>query len=125
MRRLDRIRPRLDFIGGAVRFAGPDIEFPAVPWAADDLSPTAIAVATGSARFDETGDRTLTETSALMRAAIEHSEKVPTEIEDRNRTALDREQFARSRRNIAGRGHDMAAHALTPYSASAFSRKKD
>src|ERR1700722_7289428 len=104
--RLDRIEPRLDLVGRAVRLAGADIEFPSVPRTADDLAPAAVAVTAG--------DGAVTQASALMRAAIEHPVKIAVEIEDRNRTALDREEFARSWRNLAGRGHDVAAHAFTP-----------
>src|SRR6516164_8949824 len=50
---LHRVGPHLDAVRLAVRLAGADVEFPAMPGAADDLALARVAVASRLVRFDQ------------------------------------------------------------------------
>src|SRR5712671_716672 len=119
VRSLHHARPRLD-IGGigfcakpfgvAVGLAGADIEFPAVPGAADDFAWPGIFDLTGIGRLREPDQRPFAQRSTLMRAAVQQAEEFALDIEHRDRALIDGKEFARARRQLVDRSDDVTGH---------------
>src|SRR5262249_11526379 len=110
----DREAAGADALGLAPGLAGADVEFPAMPGAAQELAAPRIAVVAGHRRFDQRGDRALAEAAALMRAAVEQPVEFTLEVEDDDRAALHGDQLAGARRDLAEDGDDMARHQASP-----------
>ena len=104
--------------------AGADIEFPAVPGAADDFAEPGIFDVAGIGRLREPDQRAFAQRRALMRAAVQQAEELALDVEDRDRALIDGEELARARRQLVHRGDDMSGHIIlaSPYSFRALPR---
>src|SRR4029450_13389832 len=78
---LDGVAGGADAGGIAPGLAGADVEFPAVPGAADDLARTGVAIVAGSVRFHEPGLLALKQAAAAVRAAVVEGEELAAQIE--------------------------------------------
>src|SRR5215470_386029 len=95
----DRVAARAKAARVAPGLAGANVEFPAVPRAADDLARAGIAISAGSVRFHEAGLTALMEAAAPVRAAIVERKELAAEIEDNDRASVDLHELAPPRRN--------------------------
>src|SRR5688500_18509758 len=85
----NRIRARL-YPWIAQKLAGADVEFPAVPGAADDLGLAAVDDLPAVGRAGRPGYRALAERGAAMRADVEKRVIASLHIEDADGAALQR-----------------------------------
>src|SRR5262245_51211031 len=99
--------------GIAPRLAGPDVEFPAVPGAADDLARAGVAIVAGPVRFHEPGLLALKQAAAAVRAAVVEGEELAAQIEHDDRAAIDLRELARAGRNVADCGDHVLGHAVS------------
>ena len=79
---LDRIAAGTDRFWIGDGLAGADVEFPAVPGAAQDFAAAGVFVGAGLGGFDQAGGQAEAQTAALVRAAIEQAEILAVEVED-------------------------------------------
>jgi hypothetical protein len=105
-----------------IGLAGADVELPAMPGAADDLTQLGVLDVAGIARLRQPDQRALAQRCALMRAAIEQAEIFALDVEDRDRPVVDGDEFARPRRQFTDGGDDVFGHQETPYSFLALPR---
>jgi hypothetical protein len=119
---LDRVRmdPRPGWI--EVGLAGTDVELPAMPRAAEYLSPAQVAVLPGGARHDEPAQNPLAQRTALMWAHVAQRKEFASDIEDADGSALQRHDSAAARRNLRSGCHDVFQSYGSPYSAMALAR---
>jgi len=92
---------------------GADVEFPAVPGAADDLAEPCVFDLAGVGRLREPDQRSFAQRRALMRATIQQAEEFTLDVEHRDRTFIDGEKFAGARRQLIHRGDDMPSHFIS------------
>src|ERR1700749_126014 len=71
------------------RLAGGDVELPGVPRASHDLSGTLPGNRIGLVRDRGSGDLSLAQRAARMRAEIGKCEELPVDIENADRSAVD------------------------------------
>src|SRR3954468_17737333 len=86
--------------GIAVGLPGADVELPAVPGAADDLSLPGVFDLTRIFRLRQPDQRPLAQRGALMRAPIEQPEIFALDVEHRDRTSVDVQELAAARRQF-------------------------
>src|SRR5262245_2736457 len=107
---LDGVAAGADAGGIAPRLAGADVEFPAVPGAADNLARAGIAIVAGPVRYHEPGLLALKQAAAAVRAAVVEGEELAAQIEHDDRAAIDLRELARAGRNVADRGDHVLFH---------------
>src|SRR6201992_3687256 len=96
--------------GIAVGLAGADVEFPAVPGAADDLAELGIFDLAGIGGLREPDQWALAQRRALMRAAVQQAKELALDVEDRDLPVIDGEEFSRPRRQLIHRGDNVTRH---------------
>jgi hypothetical protein len=67
-----------------------------VPGAADDFAEPCVFDLAGVGGLREPDQRPLAQRRALVRAAVQQAEKLALDVEDRDRAAVDLEEFSRS-----------------------------
>src|SRR5262249_20475439 len=107
---LDRILPHADPARIAPRFAGADVELPAVPGALHHLASPRIAVVAGLLRLHEPSLNAKRETAAAVRAAVVEREIVTAEVEHDDGASVHLDELAPARRNLIDRRDDVARH---------------
>src|ERR1700756_534504 len=110
--RLDihRIRLHAEAARIAVALAGTDVELPAVPGAAEDFARPRVFDLAGIFGLRKTKQRAFAEIGTLMRATIQEAEKFALDIEDRDRPAVELDEFSRARRQLIHRRYNMTSH---------------
>jgi hypothetical protein len=98
----------------AIALAGADVELPAVPGAAQDFARPRVFDLAGIFGLRKTNQWPLAEIGALMRTAVQQAEKFALDVEDRDRSAVELDEFARARRQLIDRGNDVSSHQATP-----------
>src|SRR6266568_6590958 len=98
--------------GIAVGLPGTDIELPAVPGTADDLPLPGVFDLAGVVRLRQSDQRPLAQRGALMRAAIEQAEILALDVEHRDRTAIDGEEFAAAGWQLLDGRNDVTGHVI-------------
>ena len=106
---IDRVSAGAKAFGVAVRLAGADVEFPAVPGAAEDFAEPGVFDLAGIGGLREPDQRPFAQGRALMRAAVQQAEELAVDVEHRDRALVDGEEFARARRQLVHRGDDVTA----------------
>jgi hypothetical protein len=119
---LDRVR--MDARPGwiEVGLAGTDVELPAVPRAAEYLSPPQVPVLSGGARHDEPAQNPLAQRTALMWAHVAQRKELASDVEDADGSALQRHDSAAARLDLRSGRYDMLQRLGSPYSAIALAR---
>src|SRR5262245_14347466 len=109
---MGRVSLDAEAAGVAVGLARTHVELPAVPGTADDLAELGIFDLAVIFRLRKPNQRPLAQGSALMRATVQEAEEFAIDVEDRDRAAIDLEEFSRARRQFVHRGNDVAGHVI-------------
>ena len=108
----DLVAADADFGGVEPGLAGADVEFPAVPGAADDLALAAVFVLAGGAGGDEAGELADAERAALVGAAVAEGEVFAAEVEDADGAPGDLDDFAPAGGDFARFGDELPPEGL-------------
>src|SRR3954467_8525542 len=109
-RDLDGVTAEIDLGRIAKTLAGANVEFPAMPGAANNLAGAGVVVLTRFVRFNQSGHQPLAHRAALVRASVEQPVEVTIKVEHRDLAPAHGDELPLPRWNFRNRGDDMLAH---------------